>query len=345
MHEGSDEKILKIGPSWVGDMVMAQSLFKVLRANNADCRIIVMAPEWSRPLLERMPEVESNLDYCFKHGELNLAKRLAVGKALRAENFTRAIVLPNSFKSALILFHARIPIRVGWQNEFRGCLLTDYRKLDTTHFPLMVQRFVALGLPESDLPPEDVPFPRLITESSQVSVAMDQLGLSASDKTLAICPGAEFGEAKQWPVEHFAKLCGLVIAQGWQVWIFGSKNDSAVAKAIIDNINEENKSSCTDVTGRTSLAQAIDLMSGSTAVVSNDSGLMHIAAALQKPVVAIYGSSSPDFTPPLTDRVKLIATKIECSPCFQRKCPLGHLRCLTEISPERVHLALNEIVY
>tara|TARA_B100002003_G_C14155645_1_gene556389 strand:- start:849 stop:1913 length:1065 start_codon:yes stop_codon:yes gene_type:complete len=344
MQEGGGEKILVIGPSWVGDMVMAQSLFMVLRKYNTDCRIIVVAPDWSLPLIDRMPEIEGHLEYGFKHGELNLARRMSVGKSIQAQNFSKTIVLPNSFKAALVPFHARIPVRIGCQGEFRRLLLTDCRKLDAARFPLMVQRFVALGLPRFDLPPVDIPFPRLITKGSQVSEALEQLDLAQSEMILAICPGAEFGGAKQWPEEHFARLCSVVIAKGWQVWIFGSANDTEVAKAIVGRIPEDKREACTDLTGRTSLAQAIDLMSVVTAVVSNDSGLMHIAAALQKPVVTLYGSSSPDFTPPLADRVKLIVNKIECSPCFKRKCPLGHLRCLTEISAERVLLALHELL-
>ncbi len=334
------EQILIIGPSWVGDMVMAQSLFKLLKAENPEHRISVMAPAWTRPLLSRMPEVAEGLDLPLSHGELALRKRRQIGKALRERRFDRAIVLPNSLKSALIPFHARIPRRVGWRGELRDLLLNDCRRLDKERFPLMVQRFAALARPAATLPPENIPSPALRLQEEQRSAALAAFQLNPDKPVLALCPGAEFGEAKQWPAEHYAAVANDMLEQGWQVWIFGSQNDQLAGEAILADINTDGLADVHNLAGTTDLGQAIDLLSYASAVVSNDSGLMHIAAALAKPVVAIYGSTSPDFTPPLAEQVELLTTDISCRPCFKRVCPYGHRRCLTELMPSRALQAL-----
>lgn len=344
MTRKSQDNILVVGPSWVGDMVMAQSLFMSLKAKNPDSRISVLAPEWTRALLDRMPEVEKSISLPIGHGQLNLGGRKTLGRSLRSEQFTTAIVLPNSFKSALIPFYAGIPKRIAWRGEWRNLLLSDCRRLNKEKFPLMVQRFAALAFPASSEPPTDIPKPQLQTSSESVKAALKDFALDTSSNVLAICPGAEFGVAKQWPVEHFARTCAFFIDKGWKVWIFGSDKDSQVAEDILCLLGEQQRQSCVSLAGKTSLAQAIDLLSVADAVVSNDSGLMHIAAALNSPVVALYGSTSPDFTPPLTDRAELLSTDIECRPCFKRECPLGHKKCLVDLKPDRAINAINELM-
>lgn len=344
MSEAAAENILVIGPAWVGDMVMAQSLFRLLKQRNRDSSLTVMAPGWTRPLLERMPQVDHSLILPFDHGELALSARRRLGHSLREQRFTRAIVLPNSFKSALIPYHARIPRRSGWRGEWRYVLLNDLRRLDKKKLPLMVQRFAALGLDDNEELPDIIPHPRLKIDGESVTAAREKLGLSVADKVVALCPGAEFGDSKQWPATHFAELANRLLGEGWQVWILGSNNDKAMAEAILADIDTNALSACANLTGETSLAQAIDLLSLARLVVSNDSGLMHIAAALDKPLIALYGSTSPDFTPPLAEKVKLLSTDIECRPCFKRECPYGHRRCLTDISPDRALSAVEELV-
>ena len=223
-------------------------------------------------------------------------------------------------------------------------LLTDCRRLDKNAFPLMVQRFAALAYSAVGSPPVDIPKPRLQTRSRSVEQAVVGFSLDIESQILAICPGAEFGEAKQWPATHFAKACQSFIDEGWKVWIFGSEKDAVVAEEIRQALSEQERHNCVSLAGRTSLAQAIDLLSLATTVISNDSGLMHIAAALDKPVVALYGSTSPDFTPPLSSKSKLLSTEIDCRPCFQRECPLGHKKCLTELKPERAIAAVHELL-
>jgi heptosyltransferase II len=337
------KKILVIGPSWIGDMVMAQSLFMTLGQSHPQVEITVLAPAWSLPLLKRMPEVNQSLKLPFEHGELALLERHRFAMTLPSD-YDLAIVLPNTFKSALIPFHAGIPRRIGWRGEFRRILLTDCRALDRKKYPLMVQRYVALGLDESASPPSRFPYPALRVDPTGVHSSLAALSLQCGKNTLVICPGAEFGEAKQWPARHFSELCKQIVKQSWQVWIMGSANDQAIAAEIYSALDAATQRNCHDLTGKTSLDQAIDILSKASAVVSNDSGLMHVAAALHRPIVALYGSTSPDFTPPLVDRVKLLNTEIECRPCFQRKCPLGHLRCLTEISPNRVVMELQDLL-
>ena len=321
-------------------MVMAQSLFISLKAQDADCEITVLAPGWTRPLLDRMVQVDHSIGLPLAHGDLKLLQRRALGKSLRSQKFNSAIILPNSFKSALIPFHAKIPQRIGWRGEWRDPILTDCRKLTAANLPLMVQRFVALAYPARVEPPADIPRPSLTTDPDSVDAALQTFGLETSQAVLAICPGAEYGASKQWPAAHYAKLANAMMAGGWQVWIFGSASDVAIAGEIERGLDAR---SWSNLAGNTSLAEAIDLMSVASVLVSNDSGLMHIAAALGKPVVGIYGSTSPDFTPPLAERVKLLVSDIDCWPCFKRQCPYGHLRCLQELEPLRVIDAVEEI--
>lgn len=354
MSSAAANRILIVGPSWVGDMVMAQSLFKVLHqqqpAGSEALQLDVLAPAWSRPILERMPEVNAAIDLPLAHGELGLKKRYTLGRALRAQQYRRVIVLPNSLKSALIPWFARIPQRTGWRGEQRGLLLNDCRVLDKQRYPLMVQRFVALALPAqatlSGELPEPLPVPQLISsrQSAQQAILALGLGWTADTAVLALCPGAEFGDAKQWPAEHYAEVARVYCERGWRVALMGSAKDQAVCQQIIDQLPPELQAHCDNLAGRTSLAQAIDLMSLARAVVSNDSGLMHIAAALHRPVVAVYGSTSPDFTPPLSDRVQLLHTDISCRPCFKRQCPYGHKRCLTDLQPQQVLQALHQLL-
>jgi heptosyltransferase II len=343
----SMQRILVVGPSWVGDMVMAQALFRQLRTQSPGVEIDVLAPDWSRPLLERMPEVTRALDLPFGHGELSLGKRYALGKKLRKQAYDQAIVLPNSFKSALLPMFAGIKLRTGWRGEMRGGLLNDCRRLDKSALPMMVQRFLALALPKAaQLPselPDPIPVPSLLVDPVASAQTRLEFGIAEKIRMLALCPGAEFGHSKQWPAEHYAAVALACLSDGWQVCLFGSANDCDVANQIAELLPAEHRAACHNLAGRTTLGQAIDLLSTATAVVSNDSGLMHIAAALHRPLVAVYGPTSPEFTPPLSDRVELLYTDISCRPCFKRQCPYGHKRCLTALLPEQVISALKRL--
>jgi heptosyltransferase II len=313
-------------------MVMAQSLFIALKKAQPACQIDVLAPAWSFSLLERMPEVAKAIAMPLLHGQFGLLDRIKLGRKLRAEGYHQAIVLPNSWKSALIPYVANIPFRTGYIGECRWGLLNDARKLDKTLLTMTVQRFVALGLPNSTLLPPEYPVPALVINQDQQNAVIGKFKLTQSAKILALCPGAEYGAAKRWPVSYYAAVARHKIDQGWQVWLFGSDKDKETA----GQINKEADGRCTDFTGRTSLAEAVDLMSLANTVVTNDSGLMHVAAALDKKIIALYGSSDPNFTPPLHAKAHVISLSLDCSPCFKRECPFGHTRCLTDIKPDQV---------
>jgi heptosyltransferase-2 len=322
-------------------MVMAQSLFKALAERSPGAVIEVLAPAWSRPLLERMPEVAGAVDMPLGHGQLELRQRWRLGRSLIERQYDQAILLPNSLKSALVPFFARIPVRTGWVGEMRYGLLNDIRCLDKTRLSMTVQRFVALAYPADSSEIPDIPPPQLQVEQNSVDAALDALTLQRDERPiLALCPGAEYGPAKRWPEQSYGKLAAEWIDFGWSVWLFGSDRDQEVCSAV----NATAGNCCVDLSGRTTMAQAVDLLSLASAVVSNDSGLMHVAAALDRPLVAIYGSSDPGFTPPLNRSSKVVCLELDCSPCFKRECPEGHLECLTGIDGLQVSDSLRALV-
>lgn len=328
------EKILIIGPAWVGDMVMTQSLLKVLRAASPAALIDVVGPPWSLPVVARMPEARRGIALDVAHGALALGVRRRLGLALRAEGYTRAIVLPRSFKSALVPYFARIGQRTGFATEMRGLLLNDRRELDRRRLDQTVKRFITLGLaPGAPLP--EPPAPELRIDAANREALLARHGLRRAS-AVAFMPGAAYGPAKQWPIEYFIRLARLIAAEGGEIWVFGSAGEHALGARIGKEIGGAVHNLC----GETRLEDVVDLLSVVEAAVTNDSGLMHVAAAAGAPVVAIYGSSSPAFTPPLTARRIIHYQRIECSPCFERQCPLGHLRCLRDITPEAVFASL-----
>ncbi len=336
--------ILVVGPAWVGDMVMAQTLFKLLRQQNPAIAIDVLAPAWSMPLLERMPEVRRAIAMPLGHGKLEFGVRYRLGKELRKTRYDQAILLPNSLKSALVPWFARIKKRTGWRGEMRYGLLNDLRILDEQQYPLMVQRFAALAFAPDAALPGQLPHPRLTIDTAAREQLLAQFHIAADKPMLALCPGAEFGPAKRWPENHYAEVACSMLERGWQVAIFGSEKDRPGAQSITDSIPEQARERVFNLAGVTRLEQAVDLLSAAAAVVTNDSGLMHIAAATCRPLVVVYGSTSPGFTPPLAEHVKILQLDVDCGPCFQRECPLGHLKCLRELSPASVIAALNELL-
>lgn len=328
----SAKKILIIGPAWVGDMVMAQTLFKLMKQRNPNVVIDVLAPEWSRALLECMPEVQLALTSPFRAGELQIRRRYQLAQQIKTHQYQQVIVLPNSFKSALIPFFSKIPQRTGWLGEMRFGLLNDIRYLNKNTLPLMIQRFAALGLSAHESLPEKLPWPELKVNPASVQATLQKFNLVSERKILIFCPGAEYGPAKRWPAEYFAAVANKKIAEGWDIWLLGSTKETAIAK----EIQQHTMQRCVDFTGKTTLAEAVHLLASSHQVLSNDSGLMHITAALQKPLVVMYGSSSPQFTPPLSHHVKVLTLNLPCSPCFERVCPLKHFNCMQELTPDRI---------
>ncbi|MGH8660892.1 MAG: lipopolysaccharide heptosyltransferase II [Burkholderiales bacterium] len=330
-------RILVVGPSWVGDTVLAQPLFKLLHARHAGLALDVLAPRWTFSLLERMPEVRRAIESPFAHGDLKLGERRRLGHALRAEGYDQAIVLPNTFKSALVPYFAGIRTRTGYIGELRHWILTDARKLDGERLPQMAQRYAALGLPRGEALKQPLPALGLRVEDAARRALLLRLDLDRGRPAAALCPGAEYGPAKRWPARHFAELAQGLAAQGCAVWLIGSRNDRPAAAGI----ERESGGVCRNLCGETTLGEAIDLLASASVVVSNDSGLMHVAAALGKPLIALYGSSSPAYTPPLSPNARVLKLDLPCSPCFQRECPLGHFNCMMQLTPDRVLAAID----
>ncbi len=311
---------------------MAQPLCALLAARGAE--LCVVAPPATVPLAERMPGVSTSHTLDVGHGELGLRRRWRLGRKLRDSAFDQAIVLPNSLKSALVPCFAGVPRRTGWLGESRYGFLNDHRRLDPDRYPLMVERFLALGLPpEAAL--DEPAAPVLTASPERAATLIAELDLDAANVT-ALCPGAEFGPAKRWPAEHYAAVARHELERGRAVWLMGSPGDAeacAAIEALAPGVN--------NLAGRTRLLDAVDLLARVARVVCNDSGLMHVACALERPVVAVFGSTSPAFTPPLGDRAQALQLNLDCSPCFARECPLGHLNCLKTLEPGRVIEALG----
>ncbi|HMA31815.1 MAG TPA: lipopolysaccharide heptosyltransferase II [Casimicrobiaceae bacterium] len=333
-HTAGD-RALVIAPSWVGDAILSEPLIAQLRRSGMTAPVDVVAPPWCGPVYARMRGIGRVIDSPAGHGRFALAARRRLGLELREARYTHGYVLPNTWKSALVPFFARIPNRIGFVGEARYGLLTDARSLDVRAMPQLVIRYASLAAPRGAPPPAAMP-PVLVPDTANLAAALEALGVTRRSRIAILCPGAEFGPAKRWPVEHFAALAKLLAGDGYALWIVGSPNDRPVASALLAALGSDNPG-VADLTGRTDLGTAIDLMAAASLVVSNDSGLMHAAAAVGARLVALFGSSSPEYTPPLSPTAKIARIEIECSPCFKRECPLGHFRCMRELTPQLVY--------
>ena len=330
-------RTLVVGPSWIGDAVLSHPLLVRLKEQDPSGSIDVLAPAWVLPAYSRMPEAARTIALPFGHGELRLADRRRFAKTLPA--YDRAIVLPNTLKSALVPWHAGIPVRTGYRGEMRFGLVNDLRTLDPEALPLIAERYAALAQPRGEPLQRPLPEPRLAIDEAARAAAVARHGLATSKPIAAFAPGAEYGPAKRWPARHFAALAKSLAARGESVWLMGSAKDAPITR----EIQSLSGGVCVDLAGKTTLDEAIDLLSLASRVVSNDSGLMHVAAALDRPMAALFGSSSPEFTPPLSKRARVITLRLSCSPCFARECPLGHLNCLVQMEPASVLAALEGI--
>lgn len=329
---------LIIAPAWVGDMIMSQTLYKLLKQQEPDCSIDLVAPASTVSLAERMPEIRQSFLLPVGHGGLQLKARWELAKKLRQQHYDHALVLTNSWKSALVPFLAGIPKRTGWRGEFRYGLLNDVRILDKAALPLMIERFCALGLAKDQALPKELPYPSFTIDAQKLAAAMAKVNYQKGSKPLlAICPGAEYGPSKRWPAAYFGEVAQAKLAEGWEVALFGGPKDQIYA----DEIQNVTNNGCLSWLGKTTLPEAIDLLSLADAVVTNDSGLMHIAAALNRAIVVMYGSTSPGFTPPLSKNVQILNLHLSCSPCFERVCPLGHNNCMKQLTPQMVLAALK----
>lgn len=317
---------------------MAQSLFITLKKLHPDCHIDVVAPEWSLPVLERMSQVNQGYGLSVLHGEFSLITRIKMGWSLRANHYTHAIVLPRSWKSALVPFFARAGQRTGYRGEMRYGLLNDIRELDKAALRQTVQRYVAHAYEQGSGDMRQIPFPELTVDEINRDRLLDRLGLALNDPIVCMMPGAEYGPAKQWPMDYYAALAAMLIEYGYQVWVLGSNKEKKLGRKIAAEA-----AGVVNLCGDTELVDVIDLLSAAEQVVTNDSGLMHVAAAVGVRLNVIYGSSTPEYTPPLAnaDRKIVYYIGLDCSPCFKRVCPFGHLNCLKNISPDDVFKSMT----
>lgn len=316
---------------------MAQSLFMTLKQIRDDPLIDVVAPPWSLPLLARMPQVNQGISLPIQHKQLGLGKRWALGRRLRNNDYQQAIVLPRSYKAALVPFFAGIPRRTGYRGELRYGLLNDIRQLDKSILSQTVQRYVALGQEGNTTAPPAIPAPALEIDLANQHELLGRLGLNTDKPIVAMMPGAEYGPAKRWPTAYFAELAQRLVSQGKQVWIFGSAKEQPLGEQIAITGGVIN------LCGKTELVDVVDLLALCDSAVTNDSGLMHVACATGTKVIAIYGSSDPAYTPPLSEAARIIYQGLECSPCFERVCPLGHTDCLNNVKPEEVFDILDSM--
>ena len=332
--------VLVVAPAWVGDAVMAHSLIGAVAAARPERSIDVVAPVATRPVFERMAEVRAVRELKAAHGEIGLGARWHLGRTLATGGYEVAYVLPNTWKSALVPFFAGIPLRVGYRGEARFGLLSDLRTLDVERLPRLIDRYAGLA----DVARGAAPLPRLIHDKKAGARLRKTFGLEPASRIVALAPGAEFGPAKRWPARHYADLATRRIERGDDVWLLGGPGDRPLAEEIVAATPEALRGRLKDLVGRTRLEDAIDLLGDVDALVTNDSGLMHVACALGRPVVALFGPTSSAYTPPLGGRARVLDQALSCAPCFERVCPLGHQGCLVDLRPARVDVALDDLL-
>ena len=333
-------KILIVMPNWIGDCLMAEPLLQRLKTKLGQVKLHALAPAWVAPVLKRMTALDEVISTPFVHGPLQLKERWRLGRALGGLGYTQAIVLPNSWKSALIPFFADIPLRIGYVGESRYALLNVLHKTEKKKQRPMREHYAQLAeLPGIALPAE-LTTPTLRQDAASTAMTLAKLGVSSHGEIAAFCIGAEYGPAKRWPAAHWATLATNLRERGAQIWLLGSANESALADEILAR---QPDIGITNLCGKTTLDEAIDLLGASSYAVTNDSGLMHVAAALGKPLVALYGSSSATHTPPLSALAQIVEINdLPCRPCFARTCPLGHFKCMNDLPAERVLRILDQ---
>ncbi len=334
-------RILVIAPNWIGDAVMAQPLLQLLKRDCPDAAIDVLAPAWVAPVLRAMVEVDTVLETPFKHGALQLRERWRYAKILRQRGYAAAYVLPNTLKFALLPWMAGIKKRVGYKGESRYGLINVMHHDSKPTPRAMVAFYAALaGKPVTELV-QNFPKPRLQITPEQTGIVLQEMGLSAKQPLICFAPGAEFGNAKRWPVSHFAELASTILQThaDAQIVLLGSPKDVEVCQQI-----QEACPAVHQFAGKTRLDQALALIAASNAMISNDSGLLHIASAFNKPVIAIYGPTDPDHAPPFSDIAHSLSLRLDCAPCRQRECPLGHHDCMNKLDSKLVWQPLQAIL-
>ena len=332
------ERILIVGPSWVGDSVIAQSLYQYIKQLNTAAVIDVLVPKYLHGLLKRMPQIRRAIEMPLTHRQLGLRKRRQIGISLR-NCYDKAIILPRSFKAALIPWFAKIATRTGLCGEMRYGLINDMRKLDNHTIPRLADRFVRLGQPDQTSVFKCIPPPRLIVNPENARICMQRMKLNCDTPIMILAPGAG-KPSKQWPPHYFAKIAEHYATKGYQIWILGSANDQAICQCITNM----SKVAIDNLCGRTSLEDTVDILAQANIVIANDSGLMHIAAAVDSLVIGIFGPTTPEYTLPISNQIGYSWNKLPCSPCWQNTCRYGHYHCLTQITPFNIMSIVSKLV-
>lgn len=342
-------RILIIAPNWIGDAVMSQPLLANLKVIYPQSQIDVLASPWVAPIYRACAEVHQVIEARLEHKQLQWDLRRQLAKQLKLNDYSACFVLPNSLKSALIPWLANIPLRIGYRGEMRfGLINIALDNPSKTNRPPMANHYLALSNAmdhSKEIATNQAADPKLnISPAAKQSVSAKLQAAAIDEKSIyVLCPGAEYGVTKRWPTGHFASLAQHLITNepNANVILLGSKGDHVLGEKIISQVTST--AQIQNWCGETSLDEAIALIGMSKALVSNDSGLMHIGAALKVPQVAIFGSSDPHHTPPLSDKAKVIWLNLPCSPCHKKVCPLGHLNCLKDISPENVFATIQSL--
>ena len=335
-QEPAAARILIVGPAWVGDMIMAQGLFKRLRRRHPEAAIDVLAPPPTRPLLDFMPEVRRGIEMPFRHGELDLAGRRALGRSLRQERYDIAYVVPRTLKAAAVAYWAGVPVRIGHPRGRAYGLLTERREIDPWRTHHQAARFAALAGPGGGPPPA----PALRVPAARTVAALEANALEAPTRPLLVlAPGSGNTPAKRWPAEGFSALARARHEAGWDVWVMGAPGDAEITAAV----QAASGGICTDLGGRTGLGDAVALTALAGQVVTNDTGTLHVAAALGRQTVAVFGPTDPEFTLPQVAQARAVRLGLSCSPCFAAACPLGHFKCMNDLAPAMVLAALDDL--
>jgi len=332
-------RTLVISPNWIGDAVMAQPLLQRLKEQHPERPIDVLAPPSVAPVWRAAPEVDTVLETPFRHKALQLRERWKYAQVLRARGYVDAYVLPNTLKYALIPWLAGIRRRVGYKGEMRYGLVNVMHRDDVPPRP-MVPFYAALALaPDAPLAP--APRPRLQVPQERIAAACARLGIDTARPLIVFAPGAEFGPAKRWPPRHFGALAQAILKQHGdaQITLLGSPKDRDTCDEVLAAAGAA-AASMRNLAGETKLDEAFALIARAAAVVANDSGLLHVASSLNRPVIALYGPTDPDHAPPFSDIARALSLRIDCSPCRQRECPLGHHDCMEKMEAPPVWKAL-----
>lgn len=335
-------RTLVISPNWIGDAVMAQPLLRLLREQHPERRIDVLAPSSVAPVWRQMAEVDTVIETPFRHGALQLRQRWRLARALRRRGYADAYVLPNTLKFALIPWLAGIARRIGYKGESRyGLINVMHYNVGAAPRP-MVSFYAALARPVAPTPPAGLPRLALTVDAAQIGAASARLGLAPGRPLVVFAPGAEFGSAKRWPAAHFAQLAAAILDANpaTQIALLGSPKERDVCA----DIAARSGPAVLNLAGVTALGEAFALVARADAVVSNDSGLLHVASALNRPLIALYGPTDPDHAPPFSDQARSLSLRLPCAPCRQRECPLGHQDCMVKLDSGMVWQALRPML-